>query len=88
MSHVIREQPNGEWCIYSTMVEDFIIINASREELIEYKLEKERERLEGVLDEVEENGCQMPRTNMTMEFDDCINNSKWVLDEYGSLVEN
>lgn len=88
MSHIIRQQPNGLWCIYSTAVEEIIIYNAEREELIEYKLEKERERVEDQLDEIEENGYNPPKTNFTRTFDDIIEDSKLSVDESGELVDN
>lgn len=56
MSHITIKQPDGKWCIWSTVVDDFIVVDATREEIVEYRLEGERERVERKLDEIEEQG--------------------------------
>lgn len=56
MSHITIKQPDGNWCIWSTVVDDFIVVDATREEIIDYKLEQEREKIERDLDGIEEQG--------------------------------
>lgn len=42
MSHILVKQPNGKWAIFSTIVDDFILIDATEKEYIKYELsEKE-----------------------------------------------
>lgn len=53
MTHVIRQQPNGEWCVFSTVVDDFIIEDAERGQIIYYYMMKEREKVTERLDEIE-----------------------------------
>ncbi len=45
MSHTLIKQPNGKYAIYSTVVDDIISINHTEETLINFYLEREKERL-------------------------------------------
>lgn len=56
MSHIILQQPDGQWCIWSTVVDDFIVSDVGREFIIVYELEKERNRLNEKLDDIEVRG--------------------------------
>lgn len=85
MSQIIRQQPNGNWCIYSTISEDFLIYNATKEELIEWKIQEYEESLRGDLAEIEENGCTPPRTNRTRTLEDCVEKTDATVTDNGAI---
>lgn len=87
MSHIIRQQPDGLWCIYSTVVEEIVLYDAEKEDVIEYKLQKRREDLEEKLDEIEQYGSERPVTNHTKSFEDILDNSSLELDGDGKIVD-
>lgn len=43
MGHQIIKQPNGLLCVWSTIVDDFIIVDATPEELVGYYAKKAAE---------------------------------------------
>ncbi len=45
MSHILIKQPNGKYAIYSVVIDDIISINHTEESLINFYLEREKERL-------------------------------------------
>jgi len=56
MSHRIAQQPNGKYCIYSTVVDCFIYTEMSEQELKDYyiqkAIERETEEINEILDEI------------------------------------
>jgi len=44
MGYSILEQPNKLWCIFSSYSDEFIMIDAEKQDLINWFLELERER--------------------------------------------
>lgn len=56
MSHIIVKDPEGAWYVWSTIVDDWLIEDATRQEVFDYELEKEREEINRWLDEVDEDG--------------------------------
>ena len=46
MSHVVAKQPNGLFALWSTIVDDFIMVDATREEIITFEIEKDKANLE------------------------------------------
>lgn len=56
MSDIYFQQPDGRWFLYSTVTDQFVIEDATREEILEYKMEKYREEMQRKLDEIEEDG--------------------------------
>ncbi len=56
MAHFIIKQPDGKLALWSTIVDDFIRVDASREELIAYWLEDYRLELEKRIDKAEQIG--------------------------------
>ncbi len=56
MSHRIAQQPNGKYCIYSTVADCFIYTEMSEQELKDYyiqkAIEKETEEINKILDEI------------------------------------
>lgn len=57
MPRKIVQQPDGRWAVYSTVVEDFVLEDASRDEVLEHEGERARERrveqVERLMDEHE-----------------------------------
>lgn len=47
-------QPDGQWCIYSTVVEEFVLEDATRAEVVEHHLERERREIERDLAAIED----------------------------------
>lgn len=56
MSYIKLKQPDGQWCIWSTVTEDWVLRDATREEVIQHHLENDRARYERQRDEIEEDG--------------------------------
>lgn len=55
MSHIAVKQPDGQWALWSTVDEDWVLEDASREDIIECELAHERREIEVWLDKVEDN---------------------------------
>lgn len=87
MTHLIRQQPNGDWFVYSTATESIILYQASREDVIEFMLEERRKELEANLNGIEKYGCKQPKTNRTKTAEDCIEKSSLEVTGDGELVE-
>ena len=45
MGRQIIKQPNDLWAIYSTIVDDFILMNATLEDIIKFELNEAEERI-------------------------------------------
>jgi hypothetical protein len=53
MTDTILKQPDGRWCVFSTVIEAFVLEDATRTEVREFLLDKERDRIDDVLNDVE-----------------------------------
>lgn len=53
MPRHIYQQPDGRWCVFSTIVDDFLLYDATRDELTDFLLEGERNRIDDLLDRTE-----------------------------------
>lgn len=53
MPRHIYQQPNGKWCVFSTIVDDFLLYDATRDELVTFLLKEERKRIHDLLDRTE-----------------------------------
>jgi len=49
--HIIK-QPNGKYAIWSTLVDNFIITDSTKEEYIEFRIKEETERIKKDLKEI------------------------------------
>lgn len=88
MSHIIRQQPDGNWCLYSTDTESFLVYNATRGEIIEWKVKQFRENLEMDLDTIEENGYIPPETQFTAKIEEFVeSDDSIILEDDGSLTK-
>lgn len=56
MSDIMLQQPDGQWCLFSTITDSFVIEDATRDEILDYKVQKYRERMDRKLSEIEEQG--------------------------------
>ena len=46
MGHQIIKQPNGKLALWSSVVDDFIMLNATEQHIIDYYLEKEKAKIQ------------------------------------------
>ena len=49
MGRIIVSQPNGKHAIFSTIIDDFILYDATRDELIEFLLNDKRREVENFI---------------------------------------
>lgn len=61
--------------------------DAEKEDIVEYKLQKERERVEQKLEKIEENGYNPLKANQTKSFEDILEKSKLEIDNDEELVD-
>jgi len=70
MAHQIIKQPNGMFCIFSTIVDDFIKHNITEEEVVEYELkniiEDESKKIRNIIDQLNKN--KKPYGQFTMSY--------------------
>ncbi len=45
MGRKVIQQPNGKYAIFSTIVDDFILVNATQQEIIDHDVEESREQI-------------------------------------------
>lgn len=59
MAHHFIKQPNGLYAIWSTVIDDFLLTDATPEEVVEYQIaqviENERSEMERILKRLENN---------------------------------
>lgn len=72
MTHSTYIQPNGEWAVYSTVAEEFVLEDATREEVLEFYLSQERREIERMLDGVED-GSHRTR----LSYEEAVEQSQW-----------
>lgn len=76
MARSVIKQPNGNYAIFSTVVDDFIMVNATKQELIDADIEEAREKINEKYDEMFEyfdKGEVAPRyVNSHMTWDEAI----------------
>ena len=74
MTHQIVKQPNGLYAVWSTVVDDFILIDATPEDIIQDRIEESNEQIrEGTMKTIEalERG-EKPYLQFTRTFVDCV----------------
>lgn len=74
MSEQIIKQPNGLYGLWSTIVDNFVLINATREELIAYRVEKSIKEIAESIDKalVELNAIPPVKRNFTLTWDEAL----------------
>ena len=81
MGHQIIKQPNGKFAVFSSIVDDFIMYEATREDIIELELEDSKERITREVDRVlEELKSTNPRPyyQFTRTWEDALQTIKEV----------
>lgn len=74
MGMQIVKQPNGLYAQWSSIVDDFTMIDATRSDIIADWLESETARIHAVISEVIKKleAGQKPYHQFTMSFDECV----------------
>jgi len=74
MGWQIIQQPNKKFCIFSTVVDNIIYYNATKDQIIDYFLQEERKRvarnIEEIFQEIESGG--KPYFQFTKSFEQMI----------------
>jgi hypothetical protein len=52
MARKVIRQPNGNYAVFSTVVDDFIIVNATKQELIDEDIKEAKETIQQKYDEM------------------------------------
>lgn len=90
MAWQIIKQPDGLYAIFSTNVDDFIVLDATKDEIIEEFVEEEKERLQKKIKDVEKiiekvDAGSKPYHQFTKTWEDCLETIKEVHGESGLL---
>lgn len=80
MSQQIIKQPNGKYALWSTVVDSFIVLDATPKDIIEFKLREERlsmsEHVNKIVKELD--AGKKPYYQFTMSWEDAIQTIKEV----------
>jgi hypothetical protein len=74
MGRQIIKQPNGKLAVWSSIVDDFIYINCTRDELVEFMTEEAKDKIAAEVDEVLEKleRNEKPYFQFTMTFTEAV----------------
>jgi hypothetical protein len=79
MGHQIIKQPNGKYCIYSSIVDDIITFNATVEDIINERIEEAKKDIEkevkGIVEKL--NKGEDPYYTFTISFEEAIKEIKF-----------
>lgn len=67
MAHQIIKQPNGKFGLWSSIVDDYVLINADKEDIVKYELCIKKKELEMFI------GDRISRLNQGVQFPFCYN---------------
>jgi len=74
MSHQIIQQPDGRFCVFSTIVDDVVLTDATEEELIDYYIKKAeqeiRENISEITKDVREGNASNHYYQFAMTYDE------------------
>jgi hypothetical protein len=83
MGQRIIQQPNGKYAVYSTIVDNFVLLDATREDLIEDRVEeckrRATEEVDRVLSELKSGG--RPYYQFTQTFEETCD---WIKQIHGA----
>ena len=79
MSRQVIQQPNAEYCIFSSYVDDFIVVNASMEEVITFFVQEAEDRIRDALSK------KAPISVFTKTFEEAVS---VVREKYGDDAES
>ena len=87
MGHQIIQRPNGLYTVWSSVVDDFILINATPQDIVSDSLDRERERItervNAVVSRLENN--EKPYAQFTMTFGEAV---KVIKKRHGKSAES
>lgn len=73
MSHQVIKQPNGRYCVFSSIVDNFILINCTKQDLVDYYMEKETENVKNAVDRmVSRAEGKTPPNQFTKTYDEAL----------------
>jgi len=74
MAHQIIKQPNGRFCIFSTIVDNFIRFDQTEEEIVQYELknivEEESKKIRNIINQLNKN--EKPYGQFTMSYKEAV----------------
>ena len=76
MGWQILKQPNGKYAVWSTIVDNFIIKNCTRDQLVEFYICSQREMIENSIDEKLERIEKGIKLNLENTMEDCLRRIK------------
>lgn len=78
MGHQIIKQLNGLFCVYSTIVDDVVMYDATPTEIIEYRINEAKERIFKEVNEIIESleSGKKPYYADTMDYDEMCQSIK------------
>jgi hypothetical protein len=75
MTHQIIQQPDGLFCVFSSRLDRFSILDATEQELIDYYVEEKirevRKEMTMLLTQIK-SGHSRPSAHFTMTYDDAV----------------
>jgi hypothetical protein len=87
MGHQIIKQPNGKYCVFSTVVDNVILKDATRQELMEYYGDKaKREAMRSTWKTIQdiEDG-KRPYAQFTKTYDEMM---EWIKEVHGTTPKD
>ena len=74
MGKQIIKQPNGKYCLWSTVIDNFTHVDMTRDDIVSVFMEQEKSRYEDLVDKTIEylDKGEAPYHQFTMTFDQCI----------------
>lgn len=87
MGRQIVKQPNGQYAVFSSIVDDFVLVDATPEEIIEEYVANQRRSIEQDVREVIEKleSGQKPYYQFTRTFEECV---QVIRDLHGTETES
>ncbi len=78
MGHQIIEQPNGKFCLWSSIVDDFIMLDATPDDIIKMEVEEASDdinrRIHKIIDQLDRG--EKPYYQHTMTYDEAMQNRR------------
>jgi hypothetical protein len=76
MGHQIIKQPDGKFCVFSTIVDEIVISDATEDELIEYyateAARRERDIVSRIVSNVKNNEAEKSYYQFTMTYEQAV----------------
>ena len=74
MGYQIIQQPNGKYAVWSTVVDDFVMVDATPEDIIQAWVDEQRDRTADTVHQVVKqlHDGEKPYYQFTQTFDECV----------------